>query len=157
MNQQTLLKSLVLGAVKNEKEGYEIAIVDTSGINMQESALFEEMKEIENEIKQDEMIFVLDGTIGQTTFDQARAFSQAVKVGSIIITKLDSNARGGGALSAVAATNSTISFFGVGEGINDLFKFSPASFVSRMLGRGDNEALTHMLKLVDDPETYEHL
>lgn len=57
----------------------------------------------------------MDGSIGQACFDQATAFRQAVNVGSVIITKLDGHAKGGGALSAVAATQSPIIFIGTGE------------------------------------------
>jgi signal recognition particle subunit SRP54 len=82
------------------KEGYEIIIVDTSGRHKQEEALFEEMELIQKSIKPDNIIFVMDGSIGQAAHDQATAFKQRVNIGSVIITKLDGHAKGGGALSA---------------------------------------------------------
>ncbi|KAH0794159.1 signal recognition particle 54 kDa protein 2 [Histomonas meleagridis] len=79
----------------------------------------------------------------------ARAFSKAVSVGSIIVTKLDSDAKGGGALSAVAATGSPISFYGTGEGIDSLEVFDAKSFISRMLGFGDVMAFARKMEEID--------
>lgn len=71
----------------------------------------------------DNIIFVMDASIGQACEGQARAFAEKVDVGSVIITKLDGHANGGGALSAVAATKSPIVFVGTGEHIDDLEPF----------------------------------
>ncbi len=67
---------------------------------------------VKDAVNPDEIIFVMDSTIGQAAKDQAAAFSESVEVGSVIITKLDGHAKGGGALSAVAATGSPIVFIG---------------------------------------------
>lgn len=85
------------------------------------------------------MVFVMDATQGQAVMDQAASFKEAVSVGSVIITKLDGHAKGGGALSAVAATHSPIIFLGSGEHFDDFDKFDARSFVSRLLGMGDGE------------------
>jgi signal recognition particle subunit SRP54 len=99
-----------------KKQNFEVIIVDTSGRHRQETELFQEMREIYDDIKPDNVIFVLDGTIGQAADAHAKAFKESVQVGSIVITKMDGHAKGGGAISAVAATNSPIIFIG-----NDLF------------------------------------
>ncbi|TPX54923.1 hypothetical protein PhCBS80983_g05696 [Powellomyces hirtus] len=125
------------GIEKFKKEGFEIIIVDTSGRHKQETALFEEMMQIAEAAKPDHYIFVMDGTIGQAADGQARAFRDAVPIGSIIVTKLDGHAKGGGAISAVAATGSPIIFIGTGEHIHDLDPFKARPFVSKMLGMGD--------------------
>lgn len=96
-------------------DGYEIIIVDTSGRHRQEETLFEEMQEISAAVRPDNTIFVMDATQGQAVYDQALAFHGAVNVGSVIVTKLDGHAKGGGALSAVSATGSPIVFLGSGE------------------------------------------
>lgn len=83
----------------------------------------------------------MDGSIGQACFGQAKAFKDAVKVGSVIITKLDGNAKGGGSLSAVAATESPIIFLGTGEHFEDLETFEANGFVRRLLGLGDMAGL----------------
>nr|KAG5714439.1 hypothetical protein BaRGS_006885 [Batillaria attramentaria] len=88
------------GVEKFKKENFEIIIVDTSGRHKQEDALFEEMLQVEQSINPDNVIFVMDATIGQACESQARAFKEKVDVASVIITKLDGHAKGGGALSA---------------------------------------------------------
>ena len=97
----------------------DLIIVDTSGRHKQEAELFDEMKQVEKAVAPDEIIFVMDSSIGQQCYAQAQAFRDAVNVGSVIITKLDGHARGGGALSAVAVTESPIIFFGDGEHFDD--------------------------------------
>jgi len=130
-----------------KKEGTEIIIVDTSGRHKQELELFEEMQQIAEVVKPDNIIFVMDSSIGQAAFDQASAFKSKVGVGSVIITKMDGHAKGGGALSAVAATQSPVIFLGTGEQIPDLEFFDPRSFVSRLLGMGD---IKGMLKMIEE-------
>ncbi|KAL4506668.1 hypothetical protein ABPG72_000239 [Tetrahymena utriculariae] len=119
-----------------QKQNYEVIIIDTSGRHMQESELFDEMKQIYSAFCPSECIFVMDGSNGQACFNQAQAFKKAVDVGSVIITKLDGHSKGGGALSAVAATESPIIFLGTGEHIDDLETFKAESFVRRLLGLG---------------------
>ena len=89
-----------------KEQKFEIIIVDTSGRHKQEAALFEEMQQVATVVKPDTAIFVMDSSIGQACFDQAQAFNKTIKVGSVIITKLDGHAKGVGALSAVAPTES---------------------------------------------------
>ena len=95
-------------------DGMEIIIIDTSGRHKQEAELFDEMKQVEKAVSPDNVIFVMDSSIGQQCFAQAEAFRKAVNVGSVIITKMDGHSKGGGALSAVAATKSPIIFIGDG-------------------------------------------
>jgi signal recognition particle subunit SRP54 len=116
------------GVERFKKENFEIIIVDTSGRHKQEESLFEEMLQVSNAAKPDNVIFVMDASIGQACEAQARAFSDKVPVGSVIVTKLDSHAKGGGALSAVAATRSPIAYLGTGEHITDLEAFETTSF-----------------------------
>ena len=120
--------------------------MDTSGRHKQEDALFEEMIQVRNAIQPDLIIFVMDGSIGQAAFAQAQAFKEAVPVGAVIVTKLDGHAKGGGALAAVAATQSPIIFIGTGEHIKDLDPFVAKSFVSKLLGMGDLSGLYDTLK-----------
>ncbi|KAL4495560.1 hypothetical protein ABPG72_020301 [Tetrahymena utriculariae] len=136
-----------------KKENYEMIIVDTSGRHKQESELFDEMKQVQAAVNPDECIFVMDGSIGQACYDQAQAFRNAVNVGSVIITKLDGHAKGGGALSAVAATESPIIFIGTGEHFEDLEPFNPESFVKRLLGLGDIKGMITTVTEAVDMET----
>ena len=126
------------GVAKFRREGFELILVDTSGRHKQEAELFREMQQIAHVAQPDHVIFVLDGSIGQAADAQARAFRDAVDVGSILLTKMDGHARGGGALSAVAATGAPILFIGTGEHVqHDLERFAVQPFVNRLLGMGD--------------------
>ncbi|CAF0772829.1 unnamed protein product [Brachionus calyciflorus] len=89
------------GVEKFKAEKFEIIIVDTSGRHMQADSLFEEMLQVSNAVTPDNVIFVMDASIGQACEEQARAFKEKVDVGAVIITKLDSHAKGGCALSAI--------------------------------------------------------
>jgi len=131
---------------KFRKDGFDLVIVDTAGRHKNEKDLMEEMKQLANKIKPDEVMLVVDGTIGQQAKVQAEAFNSATSVGSIFVTKLDGSARGGGALSAVAATGAKIKFVGVGEKIDDVEQFIPSSFVGRLLGMGDLKGLLERVK-----------
>jgi len=143
-----------------KREHFEFIVVDTSGRHKQEDSLFEEMLQVSNAVKPDNIIFVMDASIGQACEAQARAFKEKVDVGSVIITKLDGHARGGGALSAVAATKSPVIFIGTGEHIDDLESFRTKPFVSKLLGLGDIEGLidkVNELKLDDNDELIEKI
>lgn len=134
------------GIEKARGAGFNVIIVDTAGRHKEERGLMEEAKQLVEVVKPDEVILVIDATIGQQAKAQAEAFSQAVKVGSIFLTKLDGAARGGGALSAVVATGATIKFVGVGEKLDEIELFDPRGFVSRLLGMGDVKALIEKVK-----------
>ncbi len=128
--------------VKHFKEkGVDVIIVDSAGRHKEEKGLIEEMTQISSSVKPHEVILVIDGTLGQQAYNQALAFKEATPIGSIIVTKLDGSAKGGGALSAVAATGAPIKFIGVGERIDDIEPFDPKRFVSRLLGLGDIQGL----------------
>jgi signal recognition particle subunit SRP54 len=123
-----------------------LIIVDTSGRHKEEKDLIKEMKDLEKKIKPDEVILVIDGTIGQQALLQAKAFHEATPIGAILVTKLDGSARGGGALSAVAATGAPIKFIGTGEKTEDVEPFIPSRFVGRLLGMGDLETLLEKVR-----------
>ncbi|KAA8494173.1 Signal recognition particle 54 kDa protein [Porphyridium purpureum] len=154
------VKIALEGVERFKADNYELIIVDTSGRHKQESALFEEMQQMADTIQPADIVFVMDSSIGQAAYDQALAFKQAVKVGSVIITKLDGHAKGGGALSAVSATESPIVFIGTGEHMDDLEAFNSVSFVQRLLGMGDVSGLVTSIKeagLDQNPEMYKRV
>ncbi len=129
----------------------EVVILDTSGRHKEEEALIKEMQQIEVAVNPHEVILVLDGTIGQQATAQASAFKDATDIGSIIVSKLDGTARGGGALSGVAATGAPIKFIGTGEKVDDLEAFIPSRFIGRLLGMGDIEGLIAKVKEAEAP------
>ncbi|KYK38178.1 MAG: signal recognition particle protein [Theionarchaea archaeon] len=128
------------------KKKVDLIIVDTAGRHKEETGLIEEMNRISKAIAPNEVILVVDGTIGQQAYQQAEAFMQATDIGSILITKLDGSAKGGGALSAVHATGAPIKFIGEGEKIDALEEFDPKRYVARLLGLGDIESLLSKVK-----------
>jgi len=127
-------------------ENYEVVIVDTAGRHKDEQSLIAEMISLEKAIKPDEVIMVIDGTIGQQATAQAEAFHKATPIGSILVAKLDGAARGGGALSAVAATGAPIKFIGTGEKTEAIEAFDPPRFVGRLLGMGDLQSLVEKVR-----------
>ncbi len=147
------------GVVKFKKERFEVIIVDTSGRHKQESELFQEMVQISEAVKPDMTVLVLDASIGrieafvgetpqlihsapgQAAEAQAKAFKESADFGAIIITKTDGHAKGGGAISAVAATHTPIVFRGTGEHMLDIERFAPQQFISKLLGMGDMQGL----------------
>ncbi|MGD2247320.1 MAG: signal recognition particle protein Srp54 [Candidatus Methanofastidiosia archaeon] len=131
----------------------DIVIVDTAGRHKEETGLIEEMERISKAVHPDEVILVIDGTIGQQAHQQAEAFMEATDIGSIIVTKLDSSAKGGGALSAVHATGAPIKFIGEGEKIDAVEEFDPKRYVARLLGLGDIESL--LSKVQEATESHE--
>ena len=135
-------------AMKGLKEfkDYELVIVDTAGRHKEEKGLIDEMKRLEKVIKPDEAILVIDGTIGQQAAVQARALHEATPIGSILVSKLDGSARGGGALSAVAAIGAPIKFISSGEKLEDIEPFIPSRFVGRLLGMGDLQTLVDKVR-----------
>jgi signal recognition particle subunit SRP54 len=124
----------------------DVVIIDTAGRHKEEKGLIDEMKMLEKAIKPNEIILVLDGTIGQQAAVQAKAFHEATPIGSIFVTKLDGSARGGGALSAVTATGAPIKFISTGEKIEDIEPFVPSRFVGRLLGMGDLQSLIEKVR-----------
>ena len=129
-----------------KSKGINVIIVDTSGRHKEEASLLKEMNLIANAINPNLTLLVIDGTIGQQCYAQSEAFSKFTDIGGILITKLDGASKGGGALSAAAATGAQIMFIGTGERLDDLELFSSTRFVGRLLGMGDLQALLSRAK-----------
>jgi signal recognition particle subunit SRP54 len=129
-----------------KKRGVELILLDTSGRHREETGLIKEMRDISKAVKPQEIVLVIDGTLGQQAGVQAAAFREATKIGSIIVTKLDGSAKGGGALSAVAATGAPIKFLGTGEGMDAVETFNPTKFAGRLLGMSDIKGLIEKVK-----------
>ena len=125
---------------------YDVILVDTAGRHALESELVLEMKGINEIARADQRFLVLDSGIGQQASEQAKAFDKAIRLTGVIVTKLDGTAKGGGALSAVAEVGTGIAFIGTGETIDDLEKFEPDRFISRLLGMGDIQTLVEMIE-----------
>ncbi|MEM5811575.1 MAG: signal recognition particle receptor subunit alpha [Candidatus Aenigmatarchaeota archaeon] len=148
-------KKNVVEIIKNGIKEFgkkDIILIDTAGRHKDENSLMNEIKEICENIKVDEIFLVIDASIGQAAKAQAEAFYKVAPFGSVIVTKLDGTAKAGGALSACTIANAKIRFIGTGEKIDDLEIFNPRRFISRMIGLGDLETLLEKVKGIDIKE-----
>jgi len=124
----------------------DVHIVDTAGRHALEDDLIAEIEEIERSVDPDRSLLVLDAAIGQGAKDQARQFEKSIGIEGVMITKLDGTAKGGGALTAVNETDSSIAFLGTGETVQDIERFEPSGFISRLLGMGDLKQLSERVE-----------
>ena len=124
----------------------DVHIVDTAGRHALEDDLIAEIEEIEAAVEPDRSLLVLDAAIGQGAKEQAREFDDAIGIGGVVVTKLDGTAKGGGALTAVNETGSSIAFLGTGETVQDVERFEPNGFISRLLGMGDLKQLSERVE-----------
>lgn len=145
-NETDPIKIALEGKEYFQKKGMNVIIVDTAGRHKEEKALINEMKMISEYLNPKLVLLVVDGTIGQQSYIQAKAFHEATPIGGIVITKLDGAAKGGGAIAAAASTQAKILFVSTGEGLDDIEKFSPQRFVGRLLGLGDIKAILERVK-----------
>jgi len=148
-NEKNAIKLAIRETKKAINDGHNIIIVDTAGRHKEEKELMKEMEKIERNLKPNEVILVIDGSIGQQAYSQAEEFAKSTNIGSIVVTKLDGTAKGGGALSACAATNQSIRFIGVGEKLENFEEFNSSAFVGTLLGIPDIEGL---VKKVEEAE-----
>ena len=132
--------SIVRNGLK-ECASADMVIVDTAGRHQLDEELVEELEHISSLTRATERWLVIDAQVGQAAGPVAASFHTLAGVTGIVVTKLDGTARGGGALSAVAATGAPIVHIGVGEKVSDLEKFESDRFISRLLGMGDIQGL----------------
>jgi signal recognition particle subunit SRP54 len=135
---------------KAKEEDYDVLIVDTAGRLHIDQELLDEARRIKEELKPDETLFVIDSMTGQESVNIAKAFDEAVGMSGIVLTKMDSDARGGVALSVKGVTGKPIKFAGVGEKIEDFEPFYPDRVASRILGMGDIVSLVEKAQQVID-------
>ncbi|QLK24712.1 signal recognition particle protein Srp54 [Natrinema zhouii] len=124
----------------------DVHIVDTAGRHALEDDLIDEIEQIEGVVEPDTSLLVLDAAIGQGAKDQAQQFDESIGIDGVVITKLDGTAKGGGALTAVDQTDSSIAFLGTGEEVQDVERFEPDGFISRLLGMGDLSQLAERVE-----------
>ena len=124
----------------------DVHIVDTAGRHALEDDLIAEIEAIDGAVAPDRSLLVLDAAIGQGAKDQARQFEESIGIDGVMITKLDGTAKGGGALTAVDETGSSIAFLGTGETVQDIERFEPSGFISRLLGMGDLKQLSERVE-----------
>ena len=133
---------------KPKLKSYDLVLIDTAGRHNLDKELVKEIKTLGKEIKPTETILVMPADIGQAAKKQAEEFKSALNITGVIITRMDSTAKAGGALTACAETNASVYFIATGEKINDIEEFNPESFLSRLLGMGDLSSLIEKIQSV---------
>ncbi len=127
---------IVKGAIKQYKDK-DVMIIDTAGRLQIDDDMMKELEDLKKQTRPDEILFVSDAMAGQSIVDVVGEFNKRLGITGVILSKFDSDARGGAALSIKKTTGSPIKFIGVGEKIDDLEPFYPERLAGRILGRGD--------------------
>ena len=128
------------------QHGHDMVFLDTAGRLHIDEALMEELKNIKQTVKPDEIMLVVDAMTGQDAVNAAQSFNEWLDIDSVMLSKMDGDARGGAALSVKAVTGKPIKFAGMGEKLEDIEPFHPDRIASRILGMGD------MLSLIEKAE-----
>lgn len=137
LKNQNPLEISIRGMKEAEAKGYDIAVLDTAGRLHIDEVMMNELIRIKDSIKPHEIMLVVDAMTGQDAVNLALAFQERINFDSLILTKLDGDARGGAALSIKQVTGKPIKFVSLGEKIEDFEPFHPERMASRILGMGD--------------------
>ncbi len=140
-----------------ELDKYDVLIIDTAGRHSLDKDLVSEIKNLNSKIRPDYRILVIQADIGQAAKTQASEFQKALEVNGVIITRMDSTAKAGGALTACYETKAPVFFIGTGEKSHDIESFNPQAFISRILGMGDLEGLLEKVQSVIDKDSQKKL
>ena len=119
------------------QHGHDMVFLDTAGRLHVDEALMEELKNVKATVKPDEIMLVVDAMTGQDAVNAAQTFNEWLDIDSVMLSKMDGDARGGAALSVKAVTGKPIKFAGIGEKLEDIEPFHPDRIASRILGMGD--------------------
>ena len=134
------------------QRGHDMVFLDTAGRLHVDEALMEELKNIKSTVKPDEIMLVVDAMTGQDAVNAAQSFNEWLDIDSVMLSKLDGDARGGAALSVRAVTGKPIKFAGMGEKLEDIETFHPDRMASRILGMGDVLSLIEKAEKAFDAE-----
>jgi signal recognition particle subunit SRP54 len=129
-----------------------VVIVDSAGRSAFDSELTTQLQLINSITQPDEKFLVISADIGQVAGKQSQQFHEAVGLSGVIITKMDGSGKGGGALSAVASSNSKVAFIGVGEKMDALEAFDAEKFVGRLLGFPDIGSLLEKVRKISEEQ-----
>ena len=140
-----------------KKNFYDTVIVDTAGRLQIDEDMMKEIVNIKSAVKPMETILVADSMTGQSAVDVAKEFDEQVGLSGLILTKFDSDTRGGAALSLKTITGKPIFYIGTGEKLEDLEPFYPDRIASRILGMGDIVSLVEKAQALYDEEEAEKL
>ena len=137
MGQENPVKIAKEAVLYARQRGHDMVFLDTAGRLHVDETLMAELQSIKSEVKPDEIMLVIDAMIGQDAVNAAQSFNEWLDIDSVMLSKLDGDARGGAALSVKAITGKPIKFCGMGEKLEDIEAFHPDRMASRILGMGD--------------------
>ncbi|AKM18498.1 signal recognition particle protein [Geobacillus sp. FSL K6-0789] len=140
-----------------KEEHYDYVLIDTAGRLHIDEALMDELKQMKEAVKPDEIFLVVDAMTGQDAVNVAQSFHEQLGITGVILTKLDGDTRGGAALSIRAVTGAPIKFAGMGEKLDALEPFHPERMASRILGMGDVLTLIEKAQAAVDEEKAKEL
>src|SRR3954469_20369914 len=135
-----------------KKQNRDVVILDTAGRLAIDEELMNELKEVNDAVHPHQIFLVVDAMVGQDAVNSAKAFNEKLELDGVILTKFDSDTRGGGALSVRTITGKPIKFLGVGEKLQALEEFHPERIAQRMLGMGDILTLVEKAQAEFDEE-----
>ncbi len=151
-------RKIVKDALSHARDhGNDIVIIDTAGRLQIDEELMDELGDLKEIAQPDEIILVVDAMTGQEAVNVAKSFDEKLSIDSVILTKLDSDTRGGAALSVLAATGKPIKFVGTGEKLDEFEPFHPERMASRILGMGDVMSLIEKAQNAVDEKEAEKL
>lgn len=154
---QEPLKTAMQGIEHARAQNIDVVILDTAGRLHIDADMMQELREIKEKVKPNEILFTIDAMTGQDSVNVAKEFDDQLDVTGIIVTKLDGDTRGGVALSVKAVTNKPIKFCSTGEKLGDLEPFYPDRMASRILGMGDVLTLIEKAQTAVDQKEMERL
>lgn len=157
LNTKDAVKVAVEALKRAKREQYDVLIIDTSGRMYLDEAMMKELMDINAAVHPDETLFVADAMTGQNAVTIAQEFEQKVGISGVILTKFDSDTRGGAALSLREVVGKPIKFIGVGEKLDNLEPFYPDRMASRILGMGDIVTLVEKAQEAFDQKQAEKL
>jgi signal recognition particle subunit SRP54 len=151
------IKVVKSGLVEAKKLNKDVVIIDTAGRVHIDEDMMDELKSIIKVSNPTEILFVADGMSGQDAVNSSKLFNENINISGLILTKMDGDAKGGAALSLKDVLGKSIKFIGTGEGVNDLDKFHPDRFASRILGMGDVVSLVEKAQSIINEDSAKEL
>jgi signal recognition particle subunit SRP54 len=147
----------IIKTYEKELKKYDLILIDTAGRDGLNEELIKEIEKLNKKLKPTYRILVMPADIGQTAKTQSEEFQKALSIDGVIITRMDGTSKAGGALTACKETKAPVFFIGVGEQIHEIEVFDPESFIQRLLGMGDLEALIEKVKSATDEKQQQRI
>lgn len=143
-------KDLKEAKTELEKQKADLIIIDSAGRNALDKDMAKELKRIDSLFEPEERYLVIPAELGQDARRQVEEFKKSVNITGVVVTKMDSIAKGGATLTACKTSGAKVRFLGIGENVTDLENYNPTRFVSKLLGFGDLQGLLDKFKIKEE-------